>query len=279
MRHIGKCAARAAGIVLVIFALLGCAGRTDKTTVTVFAAKSLNNVTDELMQIYSEEHPDIIFTANYDGSGTLKAQIEEGADCDIFFPAATQQMNELEEEGYVLSETRADIIGNRVCVVTYKGHRSKVTGLADLGNAESVALAAGGVPVGRYTREALIAMNILPGAGDAAAVTSEEISEALGGVPVNECANVGAVAAAVAEGSNEVGTVYYSDCMAYEDRLDIIEIVPGELTGKVICPIAGIVNPQATEAEREAALDFIEFMESDRAKEVFEKYYFDTDVR
>ena len=113
---------------------------------------------------------------------------------------------------------------------------------------------------------------------DVSQITTSEIQEALGGVEINECANVGAVTAAVAEGSNEVGTVYYSDTYGFEDRLQILEVVPYELTGTVIYPVAQIINKEADELEQNAAEEFINFLTSDDAKTIFQKYYFDTDV-
>ena len=75
-----------------------------------------------------------------------------------------------------------------------------------------------------------------------------------------------------------MGTTYYSDTYGFEDKIRILEKVPYELTGNVIYPIAQIKNPEADEAESAAAKDFIDFVTSDRAKTIFEKYYFDTDL-
>ena len=119
---------------------------------------------------------------------------------------------------------------------------------------------------------------MLEGAEDVSIITADEVSKALGGVEINECANVGAVTSAVAEGSNEVGTVYYSDTYGLEDKLEILEVVPYDLTGDVIYPIAEVVNKEADDAEKAAAVDFIKFLVSDDAKAIFQKYYFDTNV-
>ena len=253
----------------------------EETEIIVFAAKSLNTVMDEsIIPAYQELNPNVKIIPNYDSSGTLMTQIEEGAACDVFFSAAQKQMNELEEKGMVADGTRNDIVNNQVCVVTYDGSGTKVTGLENLADAESMALADGSVPVGKYTREALVAAGLVPEGegGDNSAITTQEISDALGGLEINECANVGAVTAAVAEGANEVGTVYYSDTWGLEDRLVILEKVPYDLTGDVIYPAAQIVNEEADEAEAEAAADFAAFLTSDTAKAVFESYYFDTNV-
>lgn len=251
---------------------------TTVTNVTVFAAKSLNGVVDELISMYQEEQPNVEIIANYDSSGTLMEQIEQGAACDLFFSAAQKQMDQLESDELLLDGTRVNVVNNQVCVVTYKGSGTKVTGLKDIAQAESLALADGSVPVGKYTRQAMVNAGMLDAVADVSAITTQEVSDALGGIDINECANVGAVTAAVAEGSNEVGTVYKSDTYGLEDRLDILQVVSYDLTGDVIYPVAQTKNDEADAQEREAALDFLHFLTSDTAKAVYEKYYFDADV-
>lgn len=267
----------------IIFMLAGgqtafAAEKLEKATITVFAAKSLNTVMEELIDKYQELQPEIEIVGNYDSSGTLMVQIEEGANCDIFFSAAAKQMNQLEEENFLVEDTRHDVVNNQVCVVTYKGSETEVTGLDTLNLAENLALADGSVPVGKYTRQAMVQAGILEEAEDVSKITTQEISDALGGIEINECANVGAVKAAVSEGANEVGTVYYSDTYGLEDCLEILEVVPYELTGNVIYPVAQVVNKEADEAQLLAAEDFVQFLISDEAKEIFEKYYFDTEL-
>ena len=250
----------------------------DDTTVTIFAAKSLNGVVDELIAMYNEEQPNVEVVTSYDSSGTLMEQIEQGAACDLFFSAAQKQMDQLEGDELVVDGTRANVVNNQVCVVTYKGSDTKVTGLEDIDKAESFALADGSVPVGKYTRQAMVNAGMLDKVDDVSTITTQEVSDALGGIEINECANVGAVTAAVSEGSNEVGTVYKSDTYGLEDKLEILQVVGYDLTGDVIYPVAQIKNDEADDLESEAALDFLHFLTSDKAKEVYEKYLFDTDV-
>lgn len=250
----------------------------EETEIQVFIAASLNTVMTELAEKYNEDHPNVKITFNADSSGTLLTQIQEGYECDIFFSAAQKQMDDLEADGLMVEGTRADVVNNQVVVVTLKNSGTKVTGLENLGDAESIALAGGSVPVGRYTRQALINLGVLPGTDDPAAVTTEEVSEALGGVEISEQDNVSKVLTAVVEGSCEVGTTYYSDTYGYEDDLEILETVSYDLTGNVIYPIARVVNEEADDAQTAAAEDFLEYVLSDEAKEVFEAYYFDTNV-
>lgn len=253
-------------------------GEAEETEIQVFIAASLNTVMTELAEMYNEEHPEVKITYNPDSSGTLLTQIQEGYECDIFFSAAQKQMDDLEADGLMVEGTRADVVNNQVVVVSLKDSGTKVTGLENLNEAESIALAGGSVPVGRYTRQALINLGTLPETDDPASITTEEISEALGGVEISEQDNVSKVLTAVVEGSCEVGTTYYSDTYGYEDDLDILQTVSYDLTGNVIYPIARVVNEEADDAQTAAAEDFLQFILSDEAKAVFESYYFDTNV-
>ena len=244
----------------------------------VFIAASLNTSMQEVAAKYNEEHPNVKITFNADSSGKLLTQIEEGYTCDVFFSAAQKQMNQLEEDRLVVEGTRADVVNNQVVVITRKDTESSVTGLADIGKASSIALADGSVPVGRYTRTALMNLGILPEVEDASVYTTAEVSDALGGVEISEQGNVSQVLTAVVEGSCEVGTTYYSDTYGFEDQVDILEKVSYDLTGNVIYPVCQVVNDEATDAQKAAAADFVSFITSDTAKAIFDSYYFDTNI-
>ena len=258
---------------VMVFSMAGCGSKADEKTddtakteatdnkgsdeeeteIQVFIAASLKNVMDELATQYNEEHPNVKITYNADSSGTLLTQIEEGYECDIFFSAAQKQMDQLESDVLVVDGTRANVVNNQVVVVTRKDSGTKVTGLDNLSEAESFALAGGSVPVGKYTRTALMNMGVLPKVDDPSAITTEEVSEALGGLEISEQDNVSKVLSAVVEGSCEVGTTYYSDTYGFEDELDILQTVGYDLTGNVIYPIARVVNDEADDAQNAAA--------------------------
>lgn len=276
----------------MVAGLVGCGGSSDskdtkeetktddaeETEIQVFIAASLNTVMTELAEEYNKEHPEVKITYNADSSGTLLTQIEEGYECDIFFSAAQKQMDQLEKDGLVVDKTRANVVNNQVVVVSLKDSGTKVTGLENLNEASSIALAGGSVPVGKYTRQALVNIGSLNKVDDVSTITTQEISDALGGVEISEQDNVSKVLAAVVEGSCEVGTTYYSDTYGYEDKLDILQKVSYNLTGNVIYPIARVWNDEADEVQNKAADDFIKFITSDAAKAVFDSYYFDTNV-
>ena len=245
----------------------------------VFIAASLSKVMDEVATEYQKDHPNVKITFNADSSGTLLTQIEEGYACDVFFSAAQKQMDQLEKtDGLVVDGTRKNVVNNQVVVVTRKDSGTKVTGLETLKEASSIALAGGSVPVGKYTRQALVNLGTLKTDGEVDAITTAQVSQALGGVEISEEDNVSKVLTAVAEGSCEVGTTYYSDTYGYEDKLDILQTVSYDLTGDVIYPICQVQNDEADKTQTVAAKDFYKFVLSDKAKKVFDAYYFDTDV-
>lgn len=250
----------------------------EETEIQVFIAASLNTVMTDLAEQYQSEHPEVKITFNADSSGKLLTQIEEGYACDIFFSAAQKQMDQLEADGLVIEGSRHNVVNNQVVVLTLKDSGTKVTGLENLDTAASIALAGGSVPVGNYTRQALVNMGILQEVEDISLITTQEISDALGGVEISEQDNVSNVLIAVTEGACEVGTTYYSDTYGYEDKVEILEKVSYDLTGDVIYPICLVQNKEADETQKKAAEDFLQFVLSDASEDVFENYYFDTNV-
>ena len=208
------------------------AQKEEPEEIQVFIAASLNTVMTELAEKYHEVHPEVKIVYNADSSGKLLTQIEEGYACDIFFSAAQKQMDQLEQDGFVLEGTRHNVVNNQVVLLTLKDSETKVTGLENLQEAESIALAGGSVPVGKYTRQALVNLEILPQAEDVSEITTRKVSEALGNVEISEQDNVSKVLTAVTEGACEVGTTYYSDTYGYEDKVKVLEIVSYDLTGE-----------------------------------------------
>jgi len=242
--------------------------------VQLFIAASLEGAFKEIIPLYNATQPNVTITYNADSSGTLLTQVQEGFACDIFFSAATSQVKTLEEEGYMIAGSRVDLLSNKLALITLKGSGTAVTGFADLAKAKSIALADGSVPAGKYTRQLLINLGVLDGAKGAADYTSAEVSAALGGVEINECSNVSKVKEAVKEGSNEVGTVYYSDAYSIKDDVDIIEVADTALTGDILYPVCRVNNAEATAAQAAAADDFLAFLQTDAVKAIFEQYMF-----
>ena len=269
--------------LVFIFTACGSQGRgeepaDDRLAVNVFAAASLSNVMAEFEAAYEEANPGVDIVVNADSSGALLTQIQEGAPCDVFFSAAQKQMDELEGAGMVVEGTRTNVVNNQLVVVTQPDSDTAVTGLADIGNAKSIALADGSVPVGKYTRQAMINLGLLAEVEDPASITTQEVSDQLGGVEISEQGNVSKVLSAVEEASCEVGTTYLSDTVGHEDGVKILEVVGYDVTGNIIYPVAQIANPDADDAESAAAADFIAFITNDDAKALSQQYGFDTNV-
>ncbi|HEX2975626.1 MAG TPA: molybdate ABC transporter substrate-binding protein [Bacteroidales bacterium] len=262
------------------------AGKTsaNKTaaTVSLFAANGMSDAMEHVIEKYRETQPNVKISAVYDSSATLLTQIEEAGGCDIFISASPKQIDTLQEvDGLVVEGTRHNIVNNQLIVMTYSGSNTAVKGMATLSKATSLAIAAGFVPAGTYTRKALISLGILNKAEDPAQITTQQISKALGGVKVNECENVGACAQAVSEGSNEVATCYYSDYVRFTKQgfdLKVIEKVSQDLTGPIVFQVCRVKNAEGQELNIKAADDFLNYIISDKAKAIYQEYGFDTNV-
>ena len=262
----------------LLIALTACSKSSKKTTVIVFAAASLNTVMSEFETLYESSHDDVDIVINADSSNTLMTQIQEGAACDVFFSAAQKQMDILQDDGFLVDGTRTNVVNNQLVVITQPDSTTEVTSLKTIAKAKSIALADGSVPVGKYTRQAMINIGLLKKVDDPSTISTEDVSTQLGGVEISEQGNVSKVLAAVEEGSCEVGTTYLSDTIGHEDKVKIIETVGYDKTGNIIYPIAQIANKDATEEEFNAAKDFISYITNDDAKALYQKYGFDTNV-
>ena len=83
------------------------------------------------------------------------------------------------------------------------------------------------------------------------------------------------VLAAVSEGSNEIGIVYATDAASVADKVDVIAEAPADaLKTPVRYPVGLIEDKEASEDDTAAAEAFLEYIKSDDAMKVFEKYGF-----
>ncbi|WP_313071827.1 molybdate ABC transporter substrate-binding protein [Lacrimispora sp.] len=211
----------------------------------VFIAASLKNTMETVKKEYESEHPEVTIIYNADSSGTLKTQIEEGARCDIFFSAATKQMDELEKGRFVKEGSVQNLLMNQMVLIKPKGKETAVTGFDTITAASSLALAGEDVPVGQYARKLFEKMGILD------KVMSMEI---------NQGPNVTAVLTAVAEGSNEVGIVYATDAASMSDQVEVIAKVDKEMLDPALYPVGLIDDKEASEVEKSAAADFMKYL-------------------
>lgn len=231
-----------------------------KGEVYAFIAASLNNAMGEIQKDFNETYPDVEILFNADSSGTLQTQIEEGARCDIFFSAATKQMDALVDEGLAQKDSVVDLLENKVVLIKPKDGETKVTGFENITDAANLALAGESVPVGQYSREIFENLGIM-----------DEVNQ----MEINEGKNVTDVLASVSEGSNEVGIVYATDAASVADSVDIIAEAPeGSLETPVLYPVGLVEDKEASEDDTAAAEAFLEYLQSDEAIAVFEKYGF-----
>ena len=231
-----------------------------KGEVNTFIAASLSNAMEEIQKNFNETYPDVEILYNADSSGTLQTQIEEGARCDIFFSAADKQMNALVDENLAKKDTVEDILENKVVLIKPKDGETKVTGFENITDAANIALAGDSVPVGQYAREIFDNLGI-----------TDEVNK----MEINEGKNVSEVLAAVSEGSNEIGIVYATDAASVADKVDVIAEAPADaLKTPVLYPVGIIEDKEASEDDTAAAEAFLEYIKSDDAMKVFEKYGF-----
>ena len=258
--------------------LTGC-GRTntntnadasEKTELVVFAAASMTETLNQIKTDYEAQHKDITLTYNFDSSGTLKTQIQEGATCDVFISAAQKQMDQLdaskdntanpEQLDFINSDSRMDLLENKVVLVVPENNPENINSFDDLKSkleSDDVLLAMGSsdVPVGQYTQKILQYW----GLDEKALADAGEITYG---------SNVKEVTTQVSEGSADCGVVYYTD--AYSAGLKIVGEATEEMCGKTIYPAAVMKNSE----HPEQAQEFLAYLSSDAAAKVFEKVGF-----
>ena len=218
----------------------------------VFAAASLTETLNAIAETYSADHPGVTFRFNFDSSGTLKTQIEEGADCDLFISAAQKQMNALQDEDLINTDTRVDLLENKVVLVVPEGNPADIQSFEDIGTdpCKRIALGNEDVPVGSYSVEILTNLGIL--------------DELESGNKITYGSNVKEVTTQISEGSVDAGVVYCTD--AYSAGLTPVDEATAEMCGQVIYPAAVLKAAPNAEAARE----FLAYLQTDRAATVFE---------
>lgn len=249
------------GLVLGIIGMfMGCAQKTisnEEREVIVFAAASMTETLDQIAIQYKEVAPEVHLVFNYDSSGTLKTQIEEGAECDLFISAAQKQMDELT---CVMENTRCDLLENKVVLVASDeaGHPlESFDALAEALKEGNVLLAIGNadVPVGQYTQKILNYYGL----------DEEELAKQ--GV-ITYGSNVKEVTTQVGEGVVDFGIIYGTD--AYSAGLTVLDEAHGQMCGQVIYPAALL----ETSGHKEDANAFLDYLQSEEAMEIFKSVGF-----
>ena len=191
----------------------------ESVQLTVFAAASLTETLNEIAEQYKTVAPNVELVFNFDSSGTLKTQIEEGADCDLFLSAAQKQMNALQDEDLINTGTRVDLLENKVVLAVPEGKD---------------------VPVGSYSVEILTNLGIL--------------DELESGNKITYGSNVKEVTTQVKEAAADCGIVYATD--AFSAGLETVDQATAEECGPVIYPAALTASTEHAD-EAQAFLDYL----------------------
>lgn len=234
---------------------------TEKKKITVFAAASMTETMEQIKKVYEEKHKNIELVYTFDSSGTLKKQIEQGAQADIFISAAQKQMNALDktktaDAKVVIDEaSRFNLLENKVVLAVAKGNPAKVEKFEDLANDNITKIALGNsdVPVGQYSEELLKNLKIW-----------EKIQP-----KVTLGSNVKEVTTWVKEGVASCGIVYATD--AYSAGLEVVATAKeGMIKTPVLYPAAVLKNSKNAKEAKE----FLEFLKGNECKAIFEKVGF-----
>ncbi|MCL2366913.1 MAG: molybdate ABC transporter substrate-binding protein [Oscillospiraceae bacterium] len=233
---------------------------TQETELTVFAAASMSGVLLEIADIYTADTPHTNVIFNFDSSGTLRTQIQEGANADLFISAATREMDQLEESDLLQTDTRVNFLENQTVLVAAPDNPKAIESFENMVDAllaGDILMAMGNmdVPVGRYAREILTYFGL------------DHETLARTGV-ISYGSNVREVATQVREASVDIGIVYLTDAVDFD--LTVVDIATPEMAGRVIYPAAILRDSQNTEA----AQSFLDFMVGDTAMAVFTDWGF-----
>jgi len=260
-------------VVLLMFAFTGCKGARESkgpVTLNVFAAASMTETLTEIGAMYMETNPSVTLNFNFDSSGTLKTQIVEGAQCDIFISAAEKQMNQLDISSdsdfnpdgldYILEGTRFDLLENKVALAVSSSNKAYINSYDDMVaalNDGSLFMAIGNedVPVGQYTRKIFNFYSL------------DEDSLAENG-QLTYGSNVKEVTTQISEETVDCGIIYQTD--AYSANLTVVDVATEEMCGQVIYPAAVLNSCE----NQEAAKAFLEYLKTEASSRVFEKVGF-----
>lgn len=239
---------------------------SEGVTLNVFAAASMTETLEAIQDMYAEEAPDVTLVFNFDSSGTLKTQIQEGAECDLFISAAQKQMDQMDiqadpsvnEEGldFVVEESRVDLLENKVVLAVPDGNPAGIESFEDLGTDKLSLLALGNedVPVGQYSTEILTNLGLL------------DQLEADGKITYGS--NVKEVTTQVSEASADAGIIYATD--AFSAGLSTVDEAGSDLCQPAIYP-AAVLNISEHQEEAQA---FLDYLQTDACMEVFESVGF-----
>ncbi|MGI6077795.1 MAG: molybdate ABC transporter substrate-binding protein [Fastidiosipilaceae bacterium] len=222
----------------------------------VSAAASLTDAVTELNQIFNEVHPEVELVVNYGSSGKLQQQIEEGAPADVFVSAGQKQMNALEEQNLVDTDSRIDLLENKVVLIQPATAEHELASFEDVLNDDikMIAIGESSVPVGQYTEAIFTNLGIW-----------DQVQ-----TKANFGQDVRNVLAWVETGDADCGVVYATDA-AISDKVKVVTFAPEGSHDPVIYPAAVMAGSD----QPDMAKAYLNFLTSPEASAVFERYGFD----
>jgi molybdate transport system substrate-binding protein len=241
--------------IALFMSLPGCTAG-EPVELNVSAAASLTDAITEINDLYMQENSNVTITQNFASSGTLQQQIEQGAPVDVFFSAGAKQMDTLQDEGLILTDTRLDLLNNKVVLVVPANSTLNITDFTDLLNDDVQKIALPdpeSSPAGSYGKQALELLGIW-----------EEVQPKL-----ILGSDVRQVLSYVESGNVDAGIVYLTDA-AISSAVKVAANAPDEINAKIVFPVAVVTASTSVEA----ANDYIDFLCGDEAKAIFEGYGF-----
>ena len=248
-------------LAALLLALTACGGEKNQDVeLTVFAAASMTETLTEIKTAYETDHPGVTLTFNFDSSGTLLTQIQEGAACDLFISAAPKQMNTLDEAGSLAEGSRINLLENQVVLCVPEGNPKGIESFDQLAQALKdgdilMAMGNSDVPVGQYTQEILVHYGL----------DEEELASA--GL-ISYGSNVKEVTTHIDEASVDCGVIYCTD--AFSSGLTVVDSATAEMCSQVIYP-ASVLKDSKNAEEAQA---FLDYLTGDDAMAVFQSVGF-----
>lgn len=224
----------------------------------VYAAGSTSNAVTEIINLYNHQNPAIQVKVSFASSSTLAKQIEAGAPAQIYISANPKWMDYLQQRELIKNESRADILRNKLVLITPKDRSFEVDinkkyGLAEKLNGKLCLGAPNHVPVGIYAKQTLTSLDwwdiLKP-----SVVSTNDVRAALTLVETGECA---------------AGIVYFTDANS-STKIDLITEFPANSHDPIVYPVAALASAP------DSAHTFINYLQSAQAKNIFEKYGFIT---
>ncbi|UMT81906.1 molybdate ABC transporter substrate-binding protein [Staphylococcus roterodami] len=249
-------------IMVLCLVLAGCSNSNDskdskkdaadngkKQEIQIAAAASLTDVTKKLESEFKKEHKNADIKFNYGGSGALRKQIESGAPVDVFMSANTKDVDALKDKNkahdtYKYAKNTLVLIGDK---------NSNYKSVKDLKDNDKLALGeVKTVPAGKYAKQYLDNNNLFKDVENKI-VYAKDVKQVLNYVE---------------KGNAKQGFVYKTDLYKQNKKIDTVKEIQDIQLKKPITYEAGATS------DNKLAKEWMEFLKSDKAKEILKEYHF-----